>query len=278
MLIAQITDTHIVEKGSHWLFHPLTKTEKRLSRTIEYLNALNPAPDVVLITGDLTDQGSPLAYAHFREIAANLKLPLYVIAGNHDRREEMRLAFADSSYLPKSGFLHYAIDEYPLRLIGLDTLVEGKALGSLCLERVSWLEKKLQEDPEKPTLLFMHHPPAKTGVKVFDDIICLADPRFEEVVLQAKNIVGIVCGHYHHFCLNSFAGKPCFIAPSVVPPPYFTHPGDEELTAIEIEDPAVSLHQWEKGRGLISHFFRVKEKPHLIDWSIIKSMILAAKK
>src|SRR5581483_11424509 len=199
----------------------------------------------------------------------SLKSPLYVIPGNHDKREEMRSAFKDTPYMPKEGFIQYAIDDYPVRLIGLDTLVEGEVYGRLCEERVRWLENTLEQSPEKPTLIFMHHPPKKIGSKLFDEMICFCPPAFESLI-EKDPVIGIIAGHYHHFCVNSFGKKPCFIAPSVAPVHYFAHPEDRDVTALELEDPAITLHLWEGDTGWVSHVRRIKENYKRLDWQSLK--------
>jgi len=268
MLIAQITDAHIVPKGSHWLSEPLAETEKRLSRAVAFINDSNPVPDVVLMTGDLTDDGSPEAYAHFRELVRPLKPPLFVIPGNHDRREAMRAAFSDQSYMPKEGFLHYVIDDYPVRLIGLDTLVEGEVHGLICEERLAWLETSLSD---KPALIFMHHSPAKTGSKLFDTILCRMSDRFEEIIRRRTGLLGIIAGHYHLFCAATFGGRPCLTAPSLAPVCYFASPSDEHATALELHDPSVVFHQWLGGDAMASHVFQVKESYRRLDWKAVKA-------
>lgn len=272
MLIAQVSDTHIVAKGKHWQAEPLTEVDKRLSQVVDFLNALNPAPEIVLFTGDITDEGDPQSYHYFKEIIGPLKFPYFVIPGNHDRREEMRAAFSDKFYMPKQGFIHYVIEGYPLRLIGLDTLVEGEHYGQICKERLSWFEHILKTDPKKPTLIFMHHPPTKVGVKLFDEMICFTPPEFNSLILKYDNILGIIAGHYHHLCVSSFGGKNCFLAPSVAPVHYFAHPEDDHVTALELEDPAITLHLWQEGSPLISHVKRVKKNYQRIDCQIIEEM------
>jgi Icc protein len=59
-------------------------------------------------------------------------MPVFVIPGNHDMRE----AFGREGYLPRAGFLHYAIEEYPLRIVALDTHIPGEHGGPLCAERL----------------------------------------------------------------------------------------------------------------------------------------------
>ena len=270
MLIAQITDTHIVDKNEHWLSEPLTRIRERLIQVISYLNALSPRPDVVLLTGDVTDKGTPAAYDHFRELTKSLSIPLYLIPGNHDCRQEMRKAFSNQPYMPNEGFIQYVVDDYPVRLIGLDTHVEGEAYGHICEERFTWLQQIINRGDEKPTLIFMHHAPVKTGTKIFDAINCLADSHLEHLISKQNNFLGIIAGHYHQLCLTTYGGKTCFIAPSVAPISFFAHPQDDYVTALELEDPAITLHKWQGGSVMASHVIRLKEQHHRIDWKLIK--------
>lgn len=270
MLIAQITDLHIVEKDKHWLSEPATEVSKRLARTISYLNGLNPRPDVVLLTGDATEDGKEASYFHLIELLKPLKIPFYAIPGNHDRREAMRSAFKNLPFMPSKGFIHYAVDDYPIRFIGLDTLVEGEDFGCLCDERFSWLDETLKQDTKKPTLLFMHHPPIQIGMELFDQMKCKAPKAFETLISKQTNIMGIVTGHYHHLCVSTFGNKLCFLAPSVAPVHYFAGPKDLHVTALELEDPGVTLHSWLGENTLVSHVVRIKDDYRRIDWARIK--------
>jgi 3',5'-cyclic AMP phosphodiesterase CpdA len=140
---------------------------------VEHLNRLDPRPDVVLITGDLVDTGKLEEYVLFRRLIASFAMPVYVIPGNHDEREAMRQALSDHYYLPKSGeFLHYVIDDYAIRLIGLDTTMPDQPRGELCVRRLTWLDERLSEASERPTVLFMHHPPFLTGIRHMDRQNC----------------------------------------------------------------------------------------------------------
>ena len=270
MLIAQISDLHIVEKDRDWLLQPSTDIKNRVLKTIAHLNELSPRPDVVILSGDATDDGSPLAYLHLKELIANLQIPLLVVPGNHDRRESMREALAHHAYIPAQGFIQYVIDDYPVRLVGLDTLVEGKTHGNLSESQVSWLADVLRSNPEKPTLIFMHHPPVKIGMRLFDQMYCHAPASFEKLIRESENVIGIVTGHYHHLCVSSFGGKLCFLAPSVAPVHHFAHPDHEYVSAIELEDPGITLHRWQGGNSIASHVVRLKETRERIDWALIK--------
>ena len=267
MLIAQITDSHIVPKGHHWKNEPSVDTAERLSRAVNFLNGMTERPDAVLFSGDAVDEGDLESYRLFRELIQPLQIPLFVIPGNHDERETMRNCFADRSYMPAKGLINYCVEEFPVRLIGMDTQVVGEDFGRICPERVAWLEETLRKNPAKPALLFMHHSPVKVGLKAFDTLYtCFLAPEFEEVIRKSESLLGIIAGHYHHLCASSFGGKTCFLAPSLAPTHYFNHFDDTEPTALELDDPAVTLHRWLGGTSLSTHVVRLKDENRRIPW------------
>ena len=171
MLIAQITDMHLRPRGT--LAYGKLDTVAALERCVAHLNSLEPAPDVILMTGDLTDKGSLEETRLLREIVAPLGPPVYLIPGNHDRREALREVFGADGYLPAEGeFLHYVVEDNPVRLIGLDTIVPGAPHGEICAQRLAWLSARLDQAPDQPTVIFMHHPPFLTGLDFIDSMNC----------------------------------------------------------------------------------------------------------
>src|SRR5690349_17701159 len=113
-------------------------TAAYLERAVAHVLKLDPRPDVAILSGDLVEGGKPEEYQRLRRLIAPLPMPAYVIPGNHDAREPMRAAFADKGYLPVSGPLQYAVDDGPVRLIALDTLVDGKPHGALGEAQLAW--------------------------------------------------------------------------------------------------------------------------------------------
>ena len=168
MRIAQITDLHVVARDR--LCYRQVPTNEQLRQAVAHLNGLKPSPDAVIASGDLTDHGRDEEYSVLRELLSPLKIPVFVIPGNHDNREALLKSFADRDYMPPTGspFVNYVIDDYPIRLIGLDTSVPGRHHGEVCAERLRWLEGTLSARPDAPTLIFMHHPPFRTGIRWMD--------------------------------------------------------------------------------------------------------------
>jgi 3',5'-cyclic AMP phosphodiesterase CpdA len=165
----------------------------------------------------------------------------------------MRAAFADQGYLPPSGFLQYAVDDWPVRLVALDTLVEGKPHGALGAEQLSWLAARLGERPDKPTMLFMHHPPFDCGIETFDKSRLLeGDERLAELVRAHPNVERAACGHVHRPIQVRWAGTVASIAPSTAHQATLDLHEHSQLTMM-MEPPAIALHQWRPGTGLVTH-------------------------
>ena len=250
MLIAQISDTHIRPKGV--LAMGRVDTAGHLVRAVAHINALRPAPDLVLATGDLVDAGMAEEYAHLRELLAPLAVPVHLIPGNHDLRLPLRAAFSSHRYLQDGDFLQYVVDCGPLRLIALDTLTPGQPHGELCAQRLGWLEARLAES-DKPAILFMHHPPFDCGMKEFDDCRLNAGAeRLAAIVRRHPNVERILCGHVHRPIETCFAGTLASTSPSVA------HQVALQLEAgaplrYSMEPPAYRLHAYTPESGLVSH-------------------------
>ncbi|WP_119299547.1 phosphodiesterase [Dongia deserti] len=256
MLIAQISDTHIRPKGV--LAMGRVDTAGHLARAVAHLTALRPAPDVVLVTGDLVDAGMAEEYAHFRELLAPLRMPVYLIPGNHDLRDPLRAVFAEHRYLPSGDFIQYVVDDKPVRLIALDTLTPGAPHGELCEERLDWLEARLGES-DRPTILFMHHPPFECGMKEFDEArLNVGADRLAAIVSDHPNIERILCGHVHRPIQMRWAGTIASVAPSTAHQATLDLSPDAPLM-YSMDPPAVALHQWRPGAGLVTHFSYVGE-------------------
>lgn len=252
MLIAQITDTHIKLPGK--LAYQKVDTAVMLERCVAHLQGLKQQPDLILLTGDLVDLGRPEEYDHLKSILAPIRQRIIAIPGNHDERNAMRDAFAAGGYLPKErdSFLQFVIeDDYPLRLIGLDTLIPGQGGGELCDARLAWLDETLARKPDAPTLVMMHHPPFQTGIGHMDDIGLKGAVGFEAVVAKYPQIKLVLCGHLHRVIRADVGGRTALTCPS--PAHQVALDIDPQAPSRFImEPPGYMLHWWNDGR-LVSH-------------------------
>ena len=252
MIIAQITDFHISLPGER--MDEMFRTASFLEAAVEHICSFEPSPDLVLATGDLVDKGFPQEYDRLRDILAPIDVPIYVIPGNHDDRGEMRNAFENGGYLPADGtFLPYVIDHWPIRLIALDTVIPGKISGELCEERLRWLADRLAEEPDRPTLIFMHHPPIKSGISAMDRHGFDSGAReMGNIVGKYSNIERIICGHLHRPVTARWHGTVLSVAPSTAHQMGLNmiEGGKQQIV---MEPPACQFHVWRPDTGLISH-------------------------
>ncbi len=251
MIVVQITDFHV--GGEVVIDGRRVDPLMRLHAAVAHINTLRPRPELVLATGDLTWDGQPREYALVKRALAVLAMPFFIIPGNHDHRANLRDAFFDHEYLRSDeDFLHHAVEGYPLRLIGLDTLVPGQGGGTLCRRRLDWLDTRLRERPEAPTLVYMHHPPFRTGIAEFDAMGCQGKEELGNIVMRHPQIEGIVCGHVHRSMHLKWHGTVVNVAPSTA----FQYPLDlspgADLQPVD-EPPACAVHVWTPEGGVVSH-------------------------
>ena len=190
-------------------------------------------------------------------------LPVFVIPGNHDERGNLRGAL---KHLPgvtvDPRYVQYAVDDYPVRLVMLDTLVPGAAHGELQTEQLEFLDRTLAAVPDKPTIVGMHHPPFACGM-IQDSINLHNAGAFAAVIARHPQVDRIICGHHHRVVVARVAHAIALISPSVVhqvamslPP----HDRDDHGSLI-LEPPAFQLHRWTPADGIASHTIYVEDYP-----------------
>jgi len=254
MLIGQLTDIHIgFDKGN-----PEEHNMIRLRAALDKLVNGPNRPDLLLLTGDLTEDGNPADYARLVEAVSVCPFPVWPMVGNHDLREAVRAAFP---HCPPStdGFLHYVLDHGALRLVVLDTLELGRHGGGFCEVRARWLTETLAAAPDKPTLIALHHPPFTAGIPWMD-----TDPREPWVARLAATlkghgqVKGLIAGHLHRTILSHWEDLPVLVCPSTAPAvgldltPIDADVPDNRVLITD-EPPGYCLHLW-NGKDVVTHF------------------------
>jgi 3',5'-cyclic-AMP phosphodiesterase len=252
VLIAQITDTHVSTPDSR--NDRDFRTAEHLERAVAHLNALTPRPDVVLATGDLVERGEPEEYERLRELLEPLAMPAFLIPGNHDERGGLVRAFDRHRYLPRDGgVLQYVVEDWPVRLVALDTLIPGESGGRLDAERLAWLAARLAEAPDRPTVVLMHHPPFVTGMRKMDEMGLDGTDALAAVIRRHPQVERLVCGHLHRSIVRRFAGTVACTSPATAHQ-IALDLGEVPRLATVMEPPACLLHLWlGDAAGLVSH-------------------------
>ena len=252
MLICQLTDLHVRPPGKP--ANRVSETNMFVERAFRAAAEFTPRPDIVVITGDLTECGLDAEYANLAQLIRKfLPMPVFVIPGNHDRRGPFREGLA---HLPgvtsDPHYVQYAVDDYPVRLVMLDSLVPGAGHGELNAAQLGFLDRTLAAAPHKPTIVALHHPPFVCGIAHMDRINLHDRVAFTEVIARHKQVERIICGHHHRPIVTRVAHAIASIAPSVAHQVELTlDPHDPG--AFLFEPPAFQLHRWTPEDGIVSH-------------------------
>lgn len=230
MIIGHISDTHLA------LDTPDAERRMRdFASTIADINALDPPADVIVHSGDVVHNGRQDEYAQALALLAKARAPVYVLPGNKDDRANLRAAFSAQGYLaPVSGFIDYAVEDYPVRLIALDTLKTGHNRGEFRTEQARRLIELIEAEPDKPIAVFTHHPPFEVMVGPdrfhFETMESMA--RLRDALQRCDRIIAVFSGHVHRAATGHIGRIPASVVPCVAtmlrkgeyPPPMKTRP------------------------------------------------------
>jgi 3',5'-cyclic AMP phosphodiesterase CpdA len=243
MIIAHISDTHLALDAPDG-----DRRLREFADTVADINTLDPAPDVIVHTGDIVHNGRPDEYALAAEILAKAAAPVHVLPGNKDQRENLREAFA----LPlarDSEFIQYAADADPLRLVFLDTLSPASNKGGFCSARLRQLAALIESETTKPVAVFMHHPPFE--VTVGPDPVHF-DPKaamsaLQQTLQRPGRVVAAFCGHVHRAATGHVGDIPVTVVPCIA-----TALRKGEYATAMKSRPIYYLHRYDPGRGFVT--------------------------
>ena len=255
MLIAHISDLHIAAWNKK--AYGIAPTAENLALCITHINQLAPKPNLVIVTGDITYDGYPEEARRAKILLDNLQYPYYIVPGNHDNRTGLWSVFGQQVCPGKDkDFINYVIDGYDIRLIGMDSTCAEPG-GEIDDRQIAWLQKQLSAEREKPTIIFMHHPPAKFGVLETDEDGFTGADSLGRVLGQQNNIEAVLCGHIHIHAHLAWCGTVITTAPSMglqlaldltlLRPSEFT-----------LETPGYLLHYFNPENNLVSYSISVK--------------------
>lgn len=210
-VVAHLSDPHLLAGGR--LQYDLVDTEAGLRRALELLARIDPAPQVLVFTGDLADRAEPEAYVRLREVvepaAAAMGAEVVWTMGNHDERNAYSLGlFGSASEEPQDRVV--VVDG--LRVVALDTSVPGYHHGALDASQLEWLAGVLATPAPHGTVLAMHHPPIPLPMLRAAELIELDDQEVLAEVVRGTDVRVVVGGHFHFSTYSTFAGVPVSVA------------------------------------------------------------------
>lgn len=203
--VVQITDCHLEENAGGDLLG--MDTDFSLTQVLELVRRDHSNRDLMLATGDISNQGGVAAYQRFKEIIATLETPVYWAKGNHDIHRHMQQAVGAGNELKK--IIHIG----GWQLILLDSTVEGMVGGDIAVSELEFLDDAMAQN-NKPTLIFLHHHVAKIGSDWLDDQRVANADDFLEIVDKYLNIKGVISGHVHQEVVRPHGDINLYTTPS----------------------------------------------------------------
>jgi 3',5'-cyclic-AMP phosphodiesterase len=251
MLLAQISDLHIRPAGEK--LYDFVDTNGLLARHVAYLNNLVERPDAVIVTGDITNCGRVDEYCMAKRILGQLDYPIYLLPGNHDNNGNFLAAFSpEHDYLGRDPErICFTVEIFPVRLVFLDSSVDGELFGEIGPKRLSWLEETLAKAPEKQTVVFMHHHPIPSGCRHMDAINCLDGVTLLNLLGRHSQVRHVFCGHTHRAIFQQLDGVLVGTAPATGHQVPFNTKDPNGL--YNLEPPAMLMHRYSERTGLVSY-------------------------
>jgi 3',5'-cyclic AMP phosphodiesterase CpdA len=223
MRILHLSDTHIT--ASAGLNQDGVDSRESLRRMLRDCGEL-PGLDVVVVSGDVADDGSAEAYADALELvggfARQRRIPAIFSTGNHDERAAFT-AVLGSGHVGPDRQLESAGGERAAasmvagyRIITLDSLVPGKAYGLLSDAQLGWLRDVLAEPAPYGSVVVFHHPPVVVPGVAVQQAFGLRNSADLAEVIRGSDVQLLLCGHFHLQLFGMLAGVPVWVTPGVV--------------------------------------------------------------
>jgi len=240
--LLHLSDTHLLEGarlGGRY------DTVANLERTLARIRAMQPHPDAIIVTGDLTEWGEPASYRRLRgmlePLARDIGATLVWVAGNHDERPALREHLLDGAATQDPVTSVHDLDG--LRVIALDSTVPGWHHGELDRSQLEWLRAELATPAPLGTILAMHHPPLPSHIPFFD-ILELRDQPVLAAVIQGTDVRAILAGHLHYSTSGTFQGIPVSVASATCYTMDLALP-DDRVNGMDAGQSFHLVHVWE---------------------------------
>lgn len=204
--ILHISDTHLF--GDDTRHYGVVDTDAALRRTLERADAV-PDVDVLVASGDLSDDGSVSSYRRLRELTEQWgrrhDAQVVYAMGNHDVRAGYEEVLGERRTVAEVG---------GVRILTLDSAVPGAGYGLVPDEDLGWLRQTLEHDPQRASVVVVHHPPTPAWGPLLQALELQNAEALREVC-AAGGVGTVLSGHYHHPLATVEDGIPIVVAPGV---------------------------------------------------------------
>lgn len=189
VLLVQLSDSHLVAEADGAMFG--LNTRQSLAQVVSQVQLEQPHIDLLVATGDLSQDGTLASYQAFAQATAGIAAPMRWLPGNHDEPAVMQQAAQGTQWLEP------VVDIGAWRVTLLDSAIAGSAAGHLADEQLQLLERSLAEAPHKHHLVCLHHHPVSIDSSWMEPIGLRNRHALFELLARFAQVRGVLWGHVH---------------------------------------------------------------------------------
>ena len=191
MNIVQITDLHIVKDKEGKINN--FNTFQAASEVVRHVAKHQKNIDYLILTGDISDDGTPESYENLREILSPVEHKVLFIPGNHDSLENLN-NFRNSI----SGDNKFIIEDSEWIIFMFDTKKHNSPNGQLKTDEIDSCIRIIDKNPQKNVIMFLHHHPIMIGSASMDKMIIENAYLLLDIVKNNDRVKGVFWGHIHN--------------------------------------------------------------------------------
>ncbi len=206
--IVQITDMHLFSNTEDVLLG--VNTYQSFQTVLDLLKLDETQPDLILLSGDLSQDHKKGAYEYIVEAIQSLGIPACYVPGNHDDIEVMNEVLSSSTQIMR--LKHLLLDQW--QLILLNSQKPKSVEGYLARTELDFLEDCLKQYPSHRAIVVFHHQPMLVGSPWLDSSRLQNADELWSILSRHPNSHTVLFGHVHQEFQSEKNGIPCFSTPS----------------------------------------------------------------
>ncbi|WP_111498237.1 3',5'-cyclic-AMP phosphodiesterase [Marinobacter bohaiensis] len=251
--VLQVTDPHLMDDPDGVLLG--IKTSESLQAVLDLIDRAEDAPDLVLASGDISQDGSEGSYRQFQAIMARFACPVIWMAGNHDDAAVMAKVIAGTDAAQRR------IMAGGWQIVCLDSSVPGHVHGEIAPQELAFLRDCLDDAPDTPTLVVFHHHPVDIGCPWMERIGLVNRAELRVAIAGHAQVRGLLWGHVHQEWDDQRDGMRLMATPSTC---IQFEPGSTDFS-LDDRAPGYRWLELYPDGGLVSHVRRTTDYQYNIE-------------
>lgn len=181
-----------------------------LTAVLNHLRRLTPAPDLILLTGDLAQDEQLTTYSQLANLLTRLSIPTYWLAGNHDLSPDNIATQLTGHHI----FADKVIVRDPWRFILLNSQIPNAVPGCLSEDELQFLDRELTAGARQHCFVALHHHPVTIGSAWLDKLHLQNHADFWHIIDKHPQVRAVICGHIHQAFMQKRQHIHLYAAPS----------------------------------------------------------------